>query len=143
MKRVEVGHVESRLRSEKPGEMQAPAWVRTRVIASMDGEAQAMPVHTRGTRLRAMLAGGLAFAVVAIAGVFWFQPASPSAVNDGWQTDETVKIALPSKVRVTLPDGPLEDEVRNIRADVVEFMGVVRVPMEKLTEASKAFRGSV
>lgn len=143
MKRVEVGQVESRLRSEKPGEMRAPEWVRTRVIASMDAEAQAMPVRARGTRLRAMLAGGLAFAAVAIAGVFWFQPASPKTGLDGWQTDEPVKIALPSKVRVTLPDGPLEDEVRNIRADVVEFMGVVRVPMERLTEASKAFRGSV
>ncbi len=123
--------------------MRAPAWVRTRVIASMDTGEQAAPVHARGTRLRAALAGGFAFAAVATAAVFWFQPASPKAGLDGWQTDEPVKIALPSKVRVTLPDGPLEDEVRNIRADVVEFMGVVRVPMEKLTEASKQFRGSV
>lgn len=143
MKRVDVQNVEARLRSEQPGEIRAPMWVRTRVIASMDAEAQAAPVRARGTRLRAMLAGGLVFAVVAIAGVYWLQPASPQSGLDGWQTDEPVKIALPSKVRVTLPDGPLEDEVRNIRADVVEFMGVVRVPMEKLTEASKQFRGSV
>ncbi len=145
MKRVDVQNVEARLRSEQPGEVRAPAWVRTRVIASMDG-AQDARAWRFGSRARVAYGlSGLALAAVAVAALVML-PGTPGQTDLSpaeWRTDEPVRIAIPARMRVTIPDGPLAEEVRNIRADFVEIMGVVRVPMERINEASKQFAGSV
>ena len=142
MKRVEHEHVESRLRSEKPGAMEAPSWVRTRVIASMDAEQNERVVHAAGTRLVPMAISGGVLAAVALGVVLWVLPTRSAPNDEAWQSGGTVKISLPDAIRVPGPTA-LEQEAEHLREDFVDLLGVIRVPAAKLSEASKRFKGSV
>lgn len=140
MKRDRAQDIESRLRREAPSDMQAPTWVRTRVLVSMDAAQDIGAASTRSGKRLALGAFAMAVLALTVSGAIWLSPAQPVPQGDGWRL--AMPDTMPRVVAVRLP-GALEDEARNIRADVVDLLGVVRVPMEKLTQASKQFAGSV
>ncbi len=142
MKRVDAGNIEKRLRSEKPGAMEAPAWVRTRVVASMDEDQSAIAGRTRASRLFGLSIGTGALAAVALGAVFWMMPAQQAVTDESWASDGGAKFSLPVSIRVPGPEA-LEREADLLREDVVDLLGVIRVPAEKLSQASKQFKGSV
>lgn len=143
MKRTESQtDIEARLRSELPSGAEAPAWVRTRVLAAMDEAQDGGAVRTPVRGRLALGLGGLALAAVAVGAVLWVTPAAQPALQDDWRSEGPVRIALPASMRLPGP-AALEAEARHIRADFVDLLGVVRVPMEKLTEASRQFAGAV
>lgn len=142
MNRVEAQDIETRLRSQKPGAMEAPAWVRTRVIASMDADQSERVSHVTGGRFLPFAVGTGVLAALALGAALWVLPVQPKSVDDGWQSHDTVKISLPDSIRVPGLDA-LEKEAESVREDFVDLLGVIRVPVAKLTEASKPFKGSV
>jgi len=143
VKRVDVRSIEKRLRSEKPDAMEAPAWVRTRVVASMDEDQSAVAGRTRASRLFGLSLGTGALAAVALGAVIWMMPAQQAVPDESWDSPGgAVKISLPVAIRVPGPM-TLEREAENLREDVVDLLGVIRVPAEKLSQASKQFKGSV
>lgn len=142
MKRVEVRNIETRLRSERPGDIEAPSWVRTRVIASMDGEQAERVAPAMGLRFLPFAVGTGVLAALAVGAALWVMPAQPKPVDENWQSHGTVKISLPDSISVPGLDA-LEKEAESVREDFVDLLGVIRVPVARLTEASKPFKGSV
>ena len=122
--------------------MEAPAWVRTRVVASMDEDQSAIAGRTRASRLFGLSIGTGALAAVALGAVFWMMPAQQAVTDESWASDGGAKFSLPVSIRVPGPEA-LEREADLLREDVVDLLGVIRVPAAKLSEASKRFKGAV
>ena len=134
MERVDRKQVEDRLRADVPGEVEPPAWVRTRVMswiedAPQDGSAN---LPWRVSRFGAGVLGAGVLAVIAFGVVLW---QTPTVVDDaGWESSGPVTMNLLFSTKIRTPT-LLQDEARRIQDDVVQLTSLVRVPFGKLSGA--------
>jgi len=134
MERVDREQLESRLRQGVPGEMEPPAWVRTRVMSRIEGMPQdgSAKRPSRVSRFGAGVLGAGVLAVIALGVVLW---QSPTVVDDtGWESPDPVTMNLLFSTKIRTPT-LLQDEAELIRGDVVQLTGLVRVPLSKLSDA--------
>lgn len=142
MTRPRHTEIESLLRDQPPPEVRAPAWVRTRALAAMDEpQTASAPQRSRAPLRFALAVPVLAALTVGI--TLWSRPAPQPAPPPGPASGELLRIALPTDLRVPALIAPYEDEAQRLRRDATEFMDAVRVPMEKISRASRQLTGSV
>jgi hypothetical protein len=133
--------IEAELRAQPPGDVPAPARVGARVLAMMDDPAEQPTGRPARVGVGPRLAlGGVAFAGVALAVGLLVGPDAPSARDTWWPSSRPVRLSLPESVRFPAADA-LEDEARRIQRDMVELTGLVRVPVQRLLEASRGPSG--
>lgn len=139
MTRSRSREVEAELRAQIPVEIQSPACVRSRVLAAMD-EPAAEPLSGRArlpvSMLPRLALGGVALAGIALAAALLLRPDPPTSRNAWSPSSLPVRLSLPDSVRLPATDA-LEDEARRIRRDMVGLTGLVRVPVQRLLEASR------
>jgi hypothetical protein len=138
MKRARTQHVEDRLRSGVPGDVEPPAWIRTRVISRIEDEPQngSIDLPTRVSRLTAGVLGAASLAVIALGVVLWQTPTV--ADDSGWESTQAVTLDLSFPTKISTPT-LLQDEAKRIQDDFVHLAGVVRVPLSKLNSAVKQY----
>lgn len=133
--------IDSLLREQRPPEARAPSWVRTRALAALDEPQTASTPQRSRAPLRFALAVPV-LAALAVGITLWTRPA-PQPAN----TPESIRLAVPSplpvNLRVPALTAPYEDEAQRLRRDATQFMDAVRVPMEKISRASRQLAGSV
>lgn len=131
--------VEDRLRQSVPGDVEPPAWVRTRVMSRVEDELQTGTVDlpTRVSRLTAGVLGAASLAVIALGVVIWQSP-TVTDETDGWESTRPMAINLPLPTKISTPT-LLQDEAKRIQDDFVHLAGVIRVPLSKLNNAVKQY----
>lgn len=130
--------IEDRLRRDVPGEVEAPAWVRTRVMSRVEDEPQtgSVDLPSRVSRLMAGALGAASLAVIALGIVLW---QSPTVADDsGWESTGPVPLDLSFTTKISTPT-LLQDEAKRIQDDMVQLTSVVRVPLSKLREAVERY----
>jgi len=136
--------IDSLLREQRPPEARAPSWVRTRALAALDEPQTASAPQRSRAPLRFALAVPV-LAALAVGVTLWARPApQPSPGPLGAAPSRlAIPSPLPVNLRVPALTAPYEDEAQRLRRDATQFMDAVRVPMEKISRASRQLAGSV